>query len=118
VTAPQRGGPELHYALDVKTTEEALRYATVATAKGVTLLEAGSLLIKSAGIEVVTALKEACPEATVIADMKTMDVGGEEVRLAADAGADEVIVAAAAADERSPRPSIGHTSAAWPLWRR
>ena len=88
----------LQYAIDVTNEERALWLAREAFANGVTWVEAGHVLIKSAGIEVVSKLRALNPDAVIIADMKTMDMGGEEVELAASAGANLVMVCAAASD--------------------
>ena len=88
----------LQYAIDVTDQEHALELARQAVANGVSWIEAGHVLIKAAGIEVVSNLKALNPTGVTVADMKTMDMGGEEVELAAKAGADLVMVCAAASD--------------------
>lgn len=88
----------LQYAIDVIEQERALWLAGQALANGVEWLEAGHVLIKAAGVNVVTRLKALNPDGIVVADMKTMDMGAEEVNLAAKAGADVVMVCGAASD--------------------
>ncbi len=90
---------KLQVALDLMNLERALRIAKEAVEGGVDLLEAGTPLIKSEGIESVRRLKAEFPKKTIVADMKTMDVGSVEVEIAAKAGADVIAVLAAADDE-------------------
>lgn len=85
----------LQLALDFIDLEEAIRVAKAAE-EYVDWIEAGTPLIKSCGIRAVRALKERFPGKKVVADMKIMDTGALEVRLAADAGADAITVMAAA----------------------
>jgi len=88
----------LQYAIDVTNEKEALSLAHQAAANGVQWLEAGHVLIKAVGVQIVTKLKERHPQCVVIADMKTMDMGAEEAEVAARAGADLVMVCGAASD--------------------
>ncbi|WP_128428706.1 orotidine 5'-phosphate decarboxylase / HUMPS family protein [Streptomyces cyaneus] len=88
----------IQYAIDVFTEEQALASAALATESGIRCLEAGHVLVKAVGLGIVTELRSRYPDAEIIADMKTMDMGRDEVAVAADAGADLVIVCAAASD--------------------
>lgn len=88
----------IQYPLDFFTRDEAMRMAALTVEAGVTCIEAGHLLIKILGVGIVTELREEFDGIDVVADMKTMDMGAEEVRVAADAGATEVIICAAAGD--------------------
>ena len=88
----------LQYAIDVIEQERALWLARQALTNGVQWLEAGHVLIKAAGVGVISKLKSLHPEGIIVADMKTMDMGAEEVKLAAAAGADVVMVCGAASD--------------------
>jgi len=90
---------ELQVALDVLSIEEALIIAESCSDAGAKIFEAGTPLIKSEGIKVVTELKKHFPKKTIIADMKTMDTGYLETKLAAKAGADKVYILAIAHDE-------------------
>jgi 3-hexulose-6-phosphate synthase len=56
----------------------------------VDILEAGTPLIKSVGINIVRKLKAAHPEKLVLADLKSSDVGAYEANMAFTAGADIV----------------------------
>jgi 3-keto-L-gulonate-6-phosphate decarboxylase len=88
----------IQYAIDVVTREQALSSAALATESGIRSLEAGHVLVKAVGVGIVTELREKYPDAEIIADMKTMDMGREEVAVAAEAGADLIIVCGAASD--------------------
>ena len=88
---------QLQFALDTLSTETALELAAQA-APSVDILELGTPLIKSAGVSAITAMKEAHPDKTVFADLKTMDAGELEADLAFSAGADLVTVLGVAGD--------------------
>jgi 3-hexulose-6-phosphate synthase/6-phospho-3-hexuloisomerase len=91
-------GPILQLALDFANLAQALRMAEEAVEGGAQWLEAGTPLIKSEGLNAVRALREKFPHHTIVADMKTMDAGREEVEMAAKAGANVVAVLGAASD--------------------
>jgi 3-hexulose-6-phosphate synthase len=78
---------KLQLALDTLDGDEALRLASLA-APYVEILEAGTPLIKSVGIGIVTRLKSAHPDKLVLADLKSSDVGAYEAGMAFRAGAD------------------------------
>lgn len=80
---------KLQLAMDTLDGDEALRLAS-ATAPFVDILEAGTPLIKSVGIDIVRKLKSAHPEKIVLADLKSSDVGAYEANMAFKAGADIV----------------------------
>ncbi len=84
--------PVLQVALDMMNAHRAVQIAAEALEGGVDWLEAGTPLIKSEGMDIVRQLKQRFPAHTVVADMKTTDVGGVEVEMAAKAGADIVCV--------------------------
>jgi 3-hexulose-6-phosphate synthase / 6-phospho-3-hexuloisomerase len=91
-------GPILQLALDFANLAQALRAADEAVSGGAQWLEAGTPLIKSEGLNAVRALRDRFPNHTIVADMKTMDAGYEEVEMAAKAGANVVAVLGAASD--------------------
>lgn len=98
---PLRSPPsavELQVALDFLELSRALRAAREAAAGGAEILEAGTPLIKSEGLEAVRALRREFPDRRIVADMKTMDAGRAEMEAAAKAGAHIVTVLAAASD--------------------
>jgi len=84
--------PVLQVALDLVHGDRALRIAADAVKGGADWIEAGTPLIKSEGMDIVRELKKAFPKQTIVADMKTIDVGGAEVEIAAKSGADVVVV--------------------------
>jgi len=90
--------PALQVALDFTDLNSALKVAEACVSEGVDILEAGTPLIKSVGVKAVKELKSKFPNTIVSADMKTMDTGGLEVELAANAGADIVSVLGVADD--------------------
>jgi len=91
---------KLQVALDLTEPSLAVDLARkLCTARVVDIVEAGTPLIKSAGIFIVSALRIACPNAEIMADLKTMDVGALEARLAINSGANIVSVLGAAANE-------------------
>ena len=56
------------------------------------LLEAGTPLIKKFGVGVVSKIRAIRPDAFIIADLKTLDVGRVEIKMAADETADAVAI--------------------------
>jgi len=84
--------PILQVALDFVELVRALKLAEEAVDGGADWLEAGTPLIKSVGLDCVRELRKKFPHHTIVADMKTMDVGRIEVESAAKAGADIVAV--------------------------
>jgi len=84
--------PILQAALDFVNLTRALKLAEEAVAGGADWLEAGTPLIKSVGLDCVRELRRKFPHHSIVADMKTMDVGRIEVESAAKAGADVVAV--------------------------
>ena len=80
---------KLQLAMDTLDGQEALRLAEC-TAPFVDILEAGTPLIKSVGIGIVSKLKTMHPNKIVLADLKSSDVGAYEADMAFRAGADIV----------------------------
>ena len=56
------------------------------------VIEAGTPLIKKFGLSVISEIRKLRPSAFIIADMKILDTGNLEARMAADASADAVVV--------------------------
>jgi len=81
--------PKIQLALDLLDANKAFAIALFA-APYVDIIEAGTPLIKSVGIGIVTRLKNAFPDKIVLADTKTSDVGAFEANMAFMAGADIV----------------------------
>lgn len=84
--------------MDFVHGERALEVAAEAVKGGADWIEAGTPLIKSEGMEIVRKLKKAFPKKTIVADMKTIDVGGAEVEIASKSGADIVVVLGISSD--------------------
>lgn len=84
--------PVLQVALDLMHSKRAIEIGQEAVEGGADWIEAGTPLIKSEGVEILRALKKQFPGHVLVADMKTMDVGGFEVEIAGKAGADVVTV--------------------------
>ncbi|HEU4392622.1 MAG TPA: orotidine 5'-phosphate decarboxylase / HUMPS family protein [Solirubrobacterales bacterium] len=82
----------LQVALDIPDLEQALSIARLAADCGADFVEVGDPLIKQNGFAAITAVHEAVPEATVIAEMATSDWCGTQVEMAAAAGADAVLL--------------------------
>lgn len=89
---PDLSRPNLQVALDLTSIDRALSIAEKAWGNGADILEVGTPLIKSEGLKAVKILRREFPDAVIVADMKTVDVGDLEVSLAAEAGADIVTV--------------------------
>lgn len=88
----------IQIALDFVDLKRALKLAKEAVAGGADWLEAGTPLIKSAGMDSIRELRKQFPANKIVADMKTIDAGRAEVEIAAKSGADIVVVLGAASD--------------------
>jgi 3-hexulose-6-phosphate synthase/6-phospho-3-hexuloisomerase len=93
-----KGGPQLQVALDFLELNRAMKVAELAVAGGADILEAGTPLIKSEGLDAVRALRARFPKTTLVADLKTMDAGRIEMEAAAKAGANVAVVLGVASD--------------------
>src|SRR5512143_1875404 len=83
--------PLLQVAMDYVSLPKALEMAVLVSPE-VDIIEIGTPLVKSAGMEAVRAMREICPNKLILADVKTPDVGGLEAAMAFDAGADMMTV--------------------------
>lgn len=90
--------PIIQIALDFVELKRAVKLAHEAVGGGADWLEAGTLLIKSEGMDAVRTLRREFPNHTIIADMKTADTGRAEVEVAAKSGADIVCVLGGVSD--------------------
>ncbi|MCX7793558.1 MAG: orotidine 5'-phosphate decarboxylase [Thermodesulfovibrionales bacterium] len=99
--------PLLQLAIDLVSPKKALEIARSAE-KYFDILEAGTPLIKSSGIEIVKRLKEEFPKKIIFADLKIMDAGALEASIAFDAGADMISVCGQASIE-TVREAISET---------
>ncbi len=95
--------PILQVALDFMLLDRALKAAKEAIEGGVDWLEAGTPLVKSAGMDAVRKLSALGKP--VVADLKIMDVGRVEVEMAAKSGA-KIITVLALADDETIRDSV------------
>lgn len=91
--------PYLQIAIDLVDMN---RIATVVTSLPESdhlIIEAGTPMIKKFGLNVIPELRKLRPNAFIIADLKTLDTGHLEARLASDASADAVVVSGLAPKE-------------------
>ncbi|MEW6162424.1 MAG: 3-hexulose-6-phosphate synthase [Nitrospirota bacterium] len=88
----------LQVALDFLRIGETLRVAE-ATQDYVDIIEAGTPLIKSVGIRIVETLKKNFQIKQIFADLKIMDAGALEAKMAFEAGADMISVCVQASVE-------------------
>ena len=89
---------KLQVALDFVEMSRAMAVAEAAVAGGADVIEAGTPLIKSEGLDAVRQLRATFPDTPIVADMKTMDAGRIEAEAAGKAGASIVTVLAAAGE--------------------
>lgn len=82
--------PQLQVALDMDADVKTIAaIAKQAYAGGARIIEAGTPAVKRHGVEtLLPALRKVAPDALLVADLKTMDVGNLEARIAFRAGAD------------------------------
>jgi bifunctional enzyme Fae/Hps len=84
--------PYLQVALDLDNIDTMTKIINAVPDRERVLLEAGTPLIKKFGVGVVSKIRELRPDAFIIADLKTLDVGRVEVKMAADETADAVAI--------------------------
>ena len=84
--------PYLQVAFDLVDVAEVRRVLAALPESDHILIEVGTPLVKMLGISVVKEIRAIRPGAFVILDLKTLDTGNLEVRLAADATADAVVI--------------------------
>ena len=96
---------QIQLALDFVDLERALAIAAMAVPEGIDIVEAGTPLIKSAGLDAVRRLRKAFPGKKILADLKTADAGRIEMEAAAKAGAD-MAICLGAVSESTVRESI------------
>ena len=84
--------PYLQVALDLVDLAEVKRVLCEIPDSDHILIEVGTPLVKMLGTSVVHEIRAARPGSFVILDLKTLDTGNLEVRLAADATADAVVI--------------------------
>jgi len=92
-------GAVVQVALDVVDVWEAFRIAARLPDDPALILEAGTPLIKSAGMNSIKTLRSAKPDSVIVADTKTVDAADVEASLVSEAGGDAFTVLALASDE-------------------
>lgn len=97
----------LQVALDFLSLDKALKVAAV-THSYIDIIEVGTPLIKSEGIRSVGVFRKDFHEKKIFADLKIMDAGLLEARMAFEAGADMISVCAQASIE-TIKEAIGET---------
>ncbi|WP_280457980.1 orotidine 5'-phosphate decarboxylase / HUMPS family protein [Nocardia carnea] len=88
----RRGRRSLQVALDVHSLDRAAEIARVAVEADVDFIEVGDPLIKREGIAAIEAIKQCAPDTAVVAEMMSADWGRDQVELAAEAGADVILL--------------------------
>ncbi len=84
--------PYLQVALDLDNLNEMERIIDTLPDRERILIEAGTPLVKKFGVGIVSKIRERKKDAFIIADLKTLDVGRIEVKMAADETADAVAI--------------------------
>ena len=84
--------PYLQVAFDLVDVAEVRRVLSSLPESDHILIEVGTPLVKMLGVSVVKEIRAIRPGAFVILDLKTLDTGNLEVRLAADSTADAVVI--------------------------
>lgn len=84
--------PYLQIAIDIPDLNEVLKVLEQIPDSDHIIFEIGTPLVKRYGSEVVLKLREVKPDAFYILDLKTLDVGNLEARMAADATANAVVI--------------------------
>ncbi len=82
--------PYLEVALDIPDWRRVEGIIRALPRSDAIVIEAGTPLIKRYGVEVIQKIHQLRPESVVIADLKTLDTGNLEVRIAGDATADVI----------------------------
>lgn len=90
--------PTLQVALDFTSLNDALGLLSKISDLDMGIVEVGTPLIKSEGVKAVTAVKSVVASTPVLADTKTVDVGGLEAEIMFRAGADFMTLLAEADD--------------------
>lgn len=103
---PLYEGPKLQVAIDERYLKDAIPIAEGSYRGGADIIEAGTPLIKSEGLRAVKELRRLCPNATIIADLKTFDTGWLETELAVENGAD-IVTVMGATDDYTIKDAVG-----------
>ena len=84
--------PYLQVALDLVEMKKVESVLSELPENDHLLIEAGTPLIKKFGLQIISEIRKTRPNAFIIADMKVLDTGNLEARMAADASADAVVI--------------------------
>jgi bifunctional enzyme Fae/Hps len=84
--------PYLQVAMDLVDMKRVEAVLTAVPENDHIVFEAGTPLIKQFGLNVLGEIRKIRPTAFIIADLKTLDTGNLEARMASDAGADAVVI--------------------------
>ena len=84
--------PYLQVALDLDNEQAMAKIINDLPDNDRILLEAGTPLVKKFGVGIIGKIRALRPDAFIIADLKTLDVGRVEVKMAADETADAVAI--------------------------
>jgi bifunctional enzyme Fae/Hps len=84
--------PYLQVALDIVDLKKLHAVLAALPENDHLIIEAGTPLVKKFGLNVISEIRKVKPNAFIIADMKILDTGNLEARMAGDATADAVVV--------------------------
>jgi len=84
--------PYLQVALDIVDLNKLNAVLSALPENDHLIIEAGTPLIKKFGLSVLSEIRKVKPNAFIIADLKILDTGNLEARMAADATADAVVI--------------------------
>ncbi|HQI15150.1 MAG TPA: bifunctional 5,6,7,8-tetrahydromethanopterin hydro-lyase/3-hexulose-6-phosphate synthase [Methanolinea sp.] len=84
--------PYLQVALDLVEMAKVRSVLTELPQNDHLIIEAGTPLIKRFGLSIISEIRKVRPSAFIIADLKVLDTGNLEARMAADASADAVVI--------------------------
>ncbi|MDD1715162.1 MAG: bifunctional 5,6,7,8-tetrahydromethanopterin hydro-lyase/3-hexulose-6-phosphate synthase [Methanoregulaceae archaeon] len=84
--------PYLQVALDLVDMKKVDEVLCALPENDHLLIEAGTPLIKKFGLGIISSIRKMRPNAFIIADLKILDTGNLEARMAADSSADAVVI--------------------------
>ncbi|NLV25805.1 MAG: bifunctional 5,6,7,8-tetrahydromethanopterin hydro-lyase/3-hexulose-6-phosphate synthase, partial [Methanomicrobiales archaeon] len=84
--------PYLQVALDIVDMGKLRAVLSALPENDHLIIEAGTPLIKKFGLQVISEIRAIKPNAFIVADMKILDTGNLEARMAADSSADAVVM--------------------------
>jgi len=93
--------PYLQVALDLVEMQKVHSVLAELPKNDHLIIEAGTPLIKRFGLSIISEIRKIRPNAFIIADLKILDTGNLEARMAADASADAVVISGLA-----PQPTL------------